>query len=291
MQEIFNNLTNIDTKTSLEGLNNFRIALKNLFSSNNNFGMNDSEAKSFIERILNVEATKESIANAKQEVSKVITDYLTGINQSYKEASKTGRDLNSRQIATKKKYDEASGRSDAIKAAEAKYRAEIERISKENEKLKTRLEEVEKNLKALQEERKARNSQNNSPMGNFRDKLNLEAKKDLSDVEKAAGKYNAQLERVKNNEKAIGNIQSFVQRWFSVYAAARLVSNAFRTMKNDLKDLDDIMTQISIVTDKTQGDLWKQMPQYADMAKQYASSLKGVYEVSQLYYQQGTSNI
>jgi len=105
-----------------------------------------------------------------------------------------------------------------------------------------------------------------------------------NELTKAASLYNAQLDQVKAREQMIGNIQTFVQRWFSVYAAARMVSNAFRTIKTDLKDLDDIMTKIAIVTDKTQGELWKQMPDYSAMAKQYATSIKGVYEVSQLYY-------
>jgi len=29
------------------------------------------------------------------------------------------------------------------------------------------------------------------------------------------------------------------------------------------------------------------MPEYTDMARKYGASLEGVYEVSQLYYQQG----
>jgi len=41
----------------------------------------------------------------------------------------------------------------------------------------------------------------------------------------------------------------------------------------------------------SQGDLWGQMPQYTEMAREYAASIAGVYEVSQLYYQQGKLNI
>ena len=47
------------------------------------------------------------------------------------------------------------------------------------------------------------------------------------------------------------------------------------------------MTQISIVTNMSQDDLWKQMDSYSRMAEQYAVSIKGTYEVSQLWAQQG----
>ena len=287
IESIFKNLTTTDIQQSINGLKEFKTALEDLFADNKNFGMNPTDAKNFIEKIINIDATKESIDAAKKEVSALIANYLNEVSQTYKEASQTASSFRTSKNTAQKKYDEASARNEAIKTAEAQYKAEVERLSKENEGLNKRLSEVENILKQLQSDRKARNAGNNNPMKNFGDKQKGTAIQALNESAKAAGRYNAQLEQVKAREQAIGNIQSFVQRWFSVYAAARLISNAFKSMKTNLKDLDDIMTQISIVTDKTQGDLWKQMPQYADMAKQYASSIKGVYEVSQLYYQQG----
>lgn len=103
----------------------------------------------------------------------------------------------------------------------------------------------------------------------------------------AATQYQHKLEQIQSLQQGLNNLQSFAQRWFSVYGAMRLVSNTFRSIKTNIKELDDIMTEIAIVTDMSQADLWQQMPQYISLAKEYASSLKGVYEVSQLYYQQG----
>lgn len=111
--------------------------------------------------------------------------------------------------------------------------------------------------------------------------------KHLQENAKMAKQYSLELENAQKKEKLLGNITSFVQRWFSVYAVVRMVSKAFNTMKSTLKELDDIMTNIAIVTDMSQSDLWAQMPTYADMATKYGASIKGVYEVSQLYYQQG----
>jgi len=85
----------------------------------------------------------------------------------------------------------------------------------------------------------------------------------------------------------IGKIQGVVQRWFSVYAAVRMVSNAIKSVISTISELDSTITEIAIVTKMSQDDLWQQMPQYTAMARQYAASISGVYKVSQLYYQQG----
>ena len=64
----------------------------------------------------------------------------------------------------------------------------------------------------------------------------------------------------------------------------RLTKQTVRNMINDIRDLDKVITEISIVTNFSQEDLWKQMPRYSAMAKEYGTSIKGVYEISQLYY-------
>jgi len=47
------------------------------------------------------------------------------------------------------------------------------------------------------------------------------------------------------------------------------------------------MNKIAIVTDMNTSDLWQQIPAYTKMAQTYGASIKGAYEVSQIYYQQG----
>ena len=104
-------------------------------------------------------------------------------------------------------------------------------------------------------------------------------------------KYNAALEKVQERTRTLGKIEGFVQRWFSIYAVTRMVSKIFRDIVNTVKELDKTMTEISIVTDMSQSDLWKQVPQYTEMARQYGASISGVYKVSQLYYQQGLQTV
>ena len=47
------------------------------------------------------------------------------------------------------------------------------------------------------------------------------------------------------------------------------------------------MTNIAVVTDFSVEDLWGQINDYMAIAKQYGVTTQGVYEVTQLYYQQG----
>lgn len=106
-----------------------------------------------------------------------------------------------------------------------------------------------------------------------------------------AQRYSQQLERIKAQEKFVGKLEGVVARWFSVYAVVNKVTQAIRNMISTVTQLDKTITNIAIVTNMSQGDLWGQMPQYTEMAREYAASIAGVYEVSQLYYQQGKLNI
>ena len=153
----------------------------------------------------------------------------------------------------------------------------IQKIQQENAALR---EEVEK-LKAQLAERAIANVK---ALGG---KTAASGAQGIQDSTNAAKAYEAQLGRVKSAEQALGKLQGVVQRWFSIYAVIRMVNNAIHSMINTIKELDKTITNIAIVTDMSQDDLWKQMPKYTQMARDYASSIAGVYEVSQLYYQQG----
>lgn len=115
--------------------------------------------------------------------------------------------------------------------------------------------------------------------------------KDFLMASKEVEEYNKQLDQVKQREQMVGKVEGLVNRWFSIYSVVRMVSNAIKSMIATVKELDKTITNIAIVTNMSQDDLWGQMPTYTAMAREYAVSISGVYEVSQLFYQQGTSNI
>ena len=64
--------------------------------------------------------------------------------------------------------------------------------------------------------------------------------------------YRTELEQVQAKEKLIGKIEGVVQRWFSIYAAVRMVGNAIRSVISTVQELDKTITEIAIVTNMSQ---------------------------------------
>ena len=83
--------------------------------------------------------------------------------------------------------------------------------------------------------------------------------------------------------------RAMIQRWIGTEAIVNKVRNGIRQAYQDIKSLDAAMTNIAVVTDMSVGDLWGKIDSYMSIAKQYGVTTQGVYEVSQLYYQQGLS--
>ena len=81
-------------------------------------------------------------------------------------------------------------------------------------------------------------------------------------------------------DKLKGTIASFM----GFGQVMRIVQNAVRNAINHIKELDAVMNQIAVVTDFSQDELWDQISSYSAIAKQYAVSIQGVYQVSQIYY-------
>jgi TP901 family phage tail tape measure protein len=71
------------------------------------------------------------------------------------------------------------------------------------------------------------------------------------------------------------------------YQVLNLAKRAINDMKTHIQELDTVMTKIAVVTNMSQDDLWNQIGKYSEIARQYGVAIKGVYEVSQIYYQQG----
>ena len=95
------------------------------------------------------------------------------------------------------------------------------------------------------------------------------------------------LTRFENKQKALSNISMAITRWMGFYQVLNLTKRAINQMKQHIQELDSVMTRIAVVTNMTQDDLWNQIGKYSEIARQYGVAIKGVYEVSQLYYQQG----
>ena len=70
----------------------------------------------------------------------------------------------------------------------------------------------------------------------------------------------------------------------------RTFTKVVRSAFQSVKELDEAMNNIAVVTDYTTKDLWNQIDAYTAMAQATGSTIKGSYEVAQLYYQQGLTD-
>lgn len=115
----------------------------------------------------------------------------------------------------------------------------------------------------------------------------LSLTKEYQTASKVIAASEAELQKLTTVQNKLSNIQFAVKRWFGFNEILNLTKNTIRNVVTHIHELDDTMTEIAIVTDMTQKQLWGQVSAYSALAKQYGATIKGVYEVSQLYYQQG----
>lgn len=85
------------------------------------------------------------------------------------------------------------------------------------------------------------------------------------------------------------NLKQAISHWLSAQMIITKVREGIHQAWTDIQGLDKAMTNIAVVTDMSVSDLWSKIDQYMAIAQQYGVTTQGVYEVSQLYYQQGLS--
>ena len=216
-------------------------------------GKFDAIEKIIRDKFVNI---KEAAKNELNQATQAVTDYQQKIHETELERDRTRSAAN--RVEKGKEYV-----TDAVK-----------NVSPEIEQLKIQIQELENKIQEL-------------TVGRAGKELSQKSVTNFQQASEEANKYSNELEKVRQREQLVGKIEGIVQRWFSIYAAVRMVSSAIKSMISTIKELDKTITDIAIVTDMSQADLWGQMPQYTTMAKEYAVSISGVYKVSQLFYQQG----
>lgn len=96
----------------------------------------------------------------------------------------------------------------------------------------------------------------------------------------------ADLARVET-EQFQNRLQMSLKQWMGFSQIINIVRNGVRNAYQDIQNLDKAMTNIAVVTDMSVSDLWGKINEYMSIAQQYGVTTQGVYEVSQLFYQQG----
>ena len=221
------------------------------------------------------------------DIKKALNATLSSIEKAYDEIQKRITNLKEAQIgvltpqlnvATNNR-EQASEQVSSLDQVKTTLLAEIAKLTERNAQLQQQIESLETQLNAKIDAALGTTKASTGAAGNTAAEFQISTE--------AARAYEQQLAQVTSAEQMVGKIKGVVERWFSVYAVVRMVGNAIRSITTNIQELDKTITEISIVTDMSHSDLWGQMDKYISLADKYASSISGVYQVSQLYYQQG----
>lgn len=112
----------------------------------------------------------------------------------------------------------------------------------------------------------------------------LQAARDLEEQQKRAAEQAA-----REQERFTNQLNQSITRWMSAGQIIQYIKSGIREAWQDVQSLDKAMTNIAVVTDMSVSDLWGKINEYMSIAKEYGVTTQGVYEVSQLFFQQGLS--
>ena len=113
------------------------------------------------------------------------------------------------------------------------------------------------------------------------------AKTQLSSLNKTIDEGKTKLASLDKVSGKLQGISNFISRYVGAYAIIRKVTQAIRNAFTNIRELDKVITNIAVVTNMTQEQLWGKVGEYTKIAQEYGVMTKDVYTVSQLFYQQG----
>lgn len=115
------------------------------------------------------------------------------------------------------------------------------------------------------------------------EELGNSMKRTETELDKTTQSLQAQNEALNAQQAFANRISQFVGLEGAAQLARRALSNAMKT----IKELDEAMTEMAVVTDLGVGDYWDQLPEYTTRANALGVSIKSAYESATLFYQQG----
>ena len=231
-----------------------------------------SEANISIERISNF--ISEKFSQASQDF--IRANYFK-TDQTNKALKSTISDRNKRISAKKDAIGEATGRQTEYKRQVDSLEKQTEVISaqvstKEITDLENKIATIQQRISEIQQQLLAQ-----KPTGVNTPQI---PNRKIADEN---------LQAVNEAERFQDNLKESISHWLSAQMIITKVREGIHQAWVDIQGLDKAMTNIAVVTDMSVSDLWGKINDYMAIAQDYGVTTQGVYEVSQLYYQQGLS--
>lgn len=240
---------------------------KNLQQEMVNIGFDEKTASELVSK------TNAEIKAFFENISKEITDRIPQLTEATRQAT-------SKKEQAKTNYENAQTKVSNYQ----KTKGELENIP-QTEEYKT----LEQQVTLLQAEVKKLKQELVDASGPIKtsgaalDALGDDAENGIDGLKQMSEEFETLSEQAQKLE----NIKTAVKQWFGFSHIINTVKSAIKSAISTIRELDSVMTEIAVVTDMTQKDLWAQMDTYSALAQKYGTTIKGAYQVSQLYYQQG----
>ena len=156
--------------------------------------------------------------------------------------------------------------------------------------VQTQIKDTNKQLgEATNQLNQEKSAQVQGAVANYRDFANA-----MRDAGQNAGSLTGDLqgttEAIARQKEELGQVVSRFAQFGTMAGILRTFGRVVRSAFASVKELDEAMNNIAVVTDYTTKDLWNQIDAYTAMAQATGSTIKGSYEVAQLYYQQGLTD-
>ena len=180
------------------------------------------------------------------------------------------------------KVDEASAKYQQFIEILHQVGASEQQVAAAEQVLRSALSETANNFNEYKN-KLVQAAQNND---NFRSTTS-QMQSQLDSLRSTLSTANGEFIRMQRTQQSFNQMKMAIVNFMGFRQVLNLTKNAIRDAINHIRELDTVMNKISIVTDMSTGDLWSQVDAYSKMAQTFGVSIKGAYEVSQIYYQQG----
>ena len=109
----------------------------------------------------------------------------------------------------------------------------------------------------------------------------------LESFKQQLSQANSQWLRLQKQQATFNSMKMAITNFMGFNQVLNLTKRAVKDAMNHIKQLDATMNGISIVTDMSTADLWKQVDAYSALAQKFGTTIQGAYDISKIYYQQG----
>ena len=252
------------------------------------FSLDDAQIKEIRRRV--TEAAKIANKNAAEILRQAATDPIEGAKifgngLDYTKFSASAREYKAQldaQTAAQEKLNQTENKQKSGNNVLELFGKNYEDVIKYKQELDALLEQPKMSLQQMQDAI-LQSTKLNPLLGDSFAKAGEQIQQANAQIDEGRNK----LQGLNTATNKLTGVSNFINRYVGLYAIMRRVTTAVRNAFNNIKDLDKSITNIAVVTNMSQEDLWGKIGEYTKMAQQYGVATKDVYTVSQLFYQQG----